>query len=370
MIVYFSFFAISIFLYMWCVLLKNIGFNHMAILPELLSGAFMGMVAGVRDLTVGTDVLFYMEPSFKYASLYPTFIDYWRVYHFEFLYAFLSYYIDKYTNNVTVFFFTLMGITIFFVFLFINNNFKDISPIFAFILFLFSFFNLALNYSRQMVAVAILLYAYIFLKKNQNFRFIVFVGIAFFFHATAILGLVILPLYYFYKLKVRTRFLANLVGIFIFSLILVFYNKILLLLINHQWINSKYIVHLTSGIDIQVVNIFFHFIIIIICLFMINHASLKPKETLFFNEVCLLDFCLLMVSFFSDTAYRIELYSFAYLTILILPRCVKTLKVNKSSQLFWKIIVFLLFIVYWYITIFVQNIGQTNPYTSAIFKIQ
>lgn len=349
--------------------LKQIGFKWVATLFEIISSVVLSVFAGIRDLTVGTDVTFYMEPSFKFATLYPSFSMYWKSYHFEFLYALLSYYISKFTGNVNLFFFILMLITSLFVFFSINDEFYDTKPIFAFLLFFFGFYNLSLNYSRQMIAVAILLYLYKYLKNGKYLKYFIGVIIAFLFHRTALIGLLIFVLYHVFRLRKNNRIIFNtiFVGIFLFFLIL--YNKILSFAINHGLIDAKYIVHIASGLDIHLTSIVFHLVLIALTAVFIYYARLNDEEKSFFFEIIVLDFCLFLISLISDTANRIELYTFVYMSVTVLPHCIKKLELSKISILFWEIMIGIMYVVYWYITIILQNVGQTYPYRTIFFSI-
>lgn len=328
----------------------------------------LSFFAGIRDLTVGTDVMYYMAPSFSYASLYSNFNSYYQQYHFEFLYTVLSYFVEKFTHNINIFLFVLMLLVLWFVLNFIDDNFEQLDGFFAFSLFILGFFNLALNYSRQMIAVAIVLYAYKYLSGKKYLKYIFFIVIATLFHISALIGLIFPILFNFNKIRKDIRGVINFGAIVIFIGILFFYNKILMLLISHGVIESKYMVHLTSGLNISFANSIFHITILLITVFIVQNSELDKKIKAFYQEMLLFDFMLIMVGFLSDTAYRIELYTFIYLTLLILPNCLRALNFDNLTQVLMKWSVVFIYAFYWFVSVVIQGIGQTYPYTTTFFN--
>ncbi|WP_225351271.1 EpsG family protein [Levilactobacillus spicheri] len=350
------------------VLLRKYGLKSISYFCGGITITILSFFAGIRDLSIGTDVRFYMYPSFQYASVYSSFQDYWHVYNFEWLYAVLSYFTEKVTQNEFIFFGLLMALIVLFFLLYVNDNIDEISSITAFFLFMLSFFNASLNYSRQMIAVSIILFSYRYIKRNDFIKFGVCLIGAVLFHKTGIVGLIIPAIYNMDRWKPRARLGFNAGMVTLFMLCLMMYDKILGFAINHG-LGSKYAVHLTSGLHISFSFVLFHIIVLAISVVLIKYADIFNKEKHFFYELCIVDFCFVLVSFLSDTAYRIELYSFIFIVCLIIPRCIRKFSKTLYIRILLSEIIIVLFAAYWYVSIVLLNIGQTYPYTSSFLRI-
>jgi hypothetical protein len=325
--------------------------------------------AAIRADSVGTDVLFYMKPSFDYAALYHTFFEYWQHYHFELFYALLSYYVQKMTQNSVVFFFILMAIAVFFIILFIDTEKESLDSNLAFCIFVFGFYNLGLNYSRQMIAIAILLFAQRYLVKDDLLRFCFWLVIAFLFHRSSVIILMLIPLYYSYKLRPEMRSNLSLLFIGVFVFLLLFYNKIITVLISVGVLGAKYAVHLSTGLSIPVVITIFHLFLLGVSLALLHSNKIEFKYRTYYVEICIFDFCLLLIGFLSDTAYRLELFTFILVAVMILPVAFKAVAYGTMQGIVWKMLIISAFVLFWYISVVVQNEGQTYPYLTVTSQL-
>lgn len=364
---YLYIFLSSLLIYLAYYFFKKNNMRILSFIFKLGVVVELSYFAGVRDMTVGTDVTYYMVPSYKYAALYSTFNDYWSHYHFEFLYAFLSYFLQKSTQqNVMIFLGGLMLLVVGMVMLFINDNFDSINGFTAFCLFILGFYNMSLNYSRQMIAVSILIFSYKYLKRRKWVIYTFFVFIAFLFHVSALVGILFLIAFNFYKLRPKIRNTSNIIFIVSFFIFLSFYNKVILFFVEHGILESKYLVHLTSGINISAVNTVFHLFIIALSYVLIRNSEINNNQKIFYHEILIIDFAFLLIGVLSDTAYRLELYPFVYITLLIIPNCLKKLKIETISSILLNGGIVFSYVIYWYVTFVLQDIGQTFPYTSNI----
>lgn len=369
MIIYVELFLIASLFYAVGIFFEEGGVKFLSNISTMGVILILGLFAGARDNTVGTDVNFYMAPSFNYATLYPSFHDYHLVYPFEYLYALLSYYISVFTNSTFLFFSVLMILSLVFFLASIDFSFKGVYRLFPFVLLLIGFYNLSLNYSRQMIAISILLYIYKYLKTQNYLLYFFGIAVAFGFHRTALIGIVIFFVYNIDKLSIKIRFYLNFFLASIYIVFLIFYDKLLIGLINSGIISHKYVVHLSEGVNFPIIELIFHAFVLILLIILMNNSALSQKESLFFKEMALLDFLLLLIYLISDTAYRIELYSFAFIILLILPKVLYAGKYRVELKTLIVMLVVFAFLGYWYITIVVQGNGQTVPYTSQILNI-
>ena len=140
------------------------------------------ILAGVRDYSVGTDVLLYGNGWFE------------RAVQFGVGYAFINFIISRFTNNTHVFYFLyeLLQLTILY---YVLKRYKDkISITFAFAIYYFCYFNLSLNLLRQIMALLLVLYSYRYVEDKKIIKFIVTIFIATLVHSSAIVGIVLFPI--------------------------------------------------------------------------------------------------------------------------------------------------------------------------------
>lgn len=332
---------------------------------QIINIIILTLFAGFRAFSVGTDVLYYMVPSFQYASLYVNFNEYWKVYHFEPLYALLSYKVSVFSGQNSTLFLTILAfIIIVFIFMYLKNERKYIDINFAFYLFLWGFFNISLNYTRQLIALSICVYSLTYLLKDKQIKFTVGIIVASLFHYSALLLLILLLFKKVDTFKKNSLIVLDTTLSLICLVILLAYNNIISKLIDLGIINSKYLVHLSSGIQIQWTYLFFHIILLGILFYLIFHFVNERKEKIFMFNICLFDGLLSLVSILSDTSYRIELNIFIIISLYIIPRIIYKIE-DKNIRLQIEIIILLLFIVYWAFTILIDNEGETIPYILA-----
>jgi len=184
-------------------------------------------LAGVRDWTVGRDVLGYAYPVFREACTVPHIgafsglYDTWMGTSF----LLLSMAVCKVSDDFNVFLFSLMLIQIIFVFLAVYQ-WRDKFPIWiGMFIFYFYFFNTSLNTMRQCLALSIVFFGikYIFRRKFLFFAFWVFLG--YLFHASVLILLVYYPLFWYANKYASTK--MTLLLSVIFLLLVVFSQQIL-----------------------------------------------------------------------------------------------------------------------------------------------
>ena len=152
-------------------------------------------MAGVRDYSVGADVLLYGNGWFERAVQFDSLSNYLskaNEYGVGVGYAFINFIISRFTNNTHVFYFLyeLLQLTILY---YVLKRYKDkISITFAFAIYYFCYFNLSLNLLRQIMALLLVLYSYRYVEDKKIIKFIVTIFIATLVHSSAIV-----ELYYF-----------------------------------------------------------------------------------------------------------------------------------------------------------------------------
>jgi hypothetical protein len=190
------------------------------------------ILAGVRDWSLGTDVLYYAYPIFREAQIVPHIGSFSSVYDgwIGIGYLWLNIVISQITNNFSIYLFFFFFIEIIFVFLAIYR-WKDKFPIWIGMLVFYAFFfNLSFNLMRQCLGLSIVFLGikYIFEKKFFFFLFWIFLGSLF--HTSSLLVLVYYPLFW-YTNKWTSRKSTLLFSVILMSLI-IFSNQIFIPLLN------------------------------------------------------------------------------------------------------------------------------------------
>jgi hypothetical protein len=184
------------------------------------------ILAGVRDWSVGGDVLNYAYPVFKEACVIPHIGGFSTMYEgwIGTGYLWLNFALSQATSNFNVILFFIILIEIIFVF-FAIYQWRDKFPIWLGMLVFYAFFfNLSLNVIRQCLALSIAFFGikYIFERKFLFFAFWVLLG--YLFHNSAIIVLAYYPLFW-YANKYTSKKSILLLSVIFLSLI-IFSNQI------------------------------------------------------------------------------------------------------------------------------------------------
>jgi hypothetical protein len=156
------------------------------------------ILAGIRDVSVGIDVLYYAYPIFEDARLAPSIhslIYTWE--RIEIGYLWLNFVLSRITSHHNLVLFTIMFIELFFVFLALRQ-WRDKIPIWlGMSVFYFLFFNMSLNLMRQCLALAIAFFGMKYVFKRKFFHFTFWILLGFLFHRSTLILLLYYPLFWY-----------------------------------------------------------------------------------------------------------------------------------------------------------------------------
>lgn len=175
-------------------------------------------IAGVRDLTIGTDIRHYVVPNFLAAQNFSNMFDYVRfvnsistsyvdtVNHTEIGYSMLVFAVSKFTSNPGWLMFILQGLTVLGVYIGLNlfkNGDPRVSVTLGMTVYYTLFFGPSLNVMRQSLAASLVFLAVaLFYKKNYIKSCIIFL-IATQFHLTSIIGIIIFLIWIYMRSNYR-----------------------------------------------------------------------------------------------------------------------------------------------------------------------
>lgn len=327
------------------------------------------ILAGIRDVSVGTDVLIYGYPVFKdayYAFDFDFLINQWQ--RIEIGYLWLNYVISSLTPNHNIFFGLIMFIEVLFVFLTLRQWKSKIPVWLGMLIFYFMFFNSSLNLMRQSLALSIAFFGmrYVFERKFFYFTFWVLIGCLF--HKSALLLLLYYPFWIFANKFTSKKSIILFAGIGIIC-ILVFQQVLA------DYMSSMGDLASRASAYIEMVGkdkfpystlIFYSLITV---LFLYNRGEILSDfpETGYFIQylVAMLIFIPFLDFYGGVFAYRF----FALLTwwlFILIPIVFYSFKNYRKATLNIAIISYCSF--YWYYTIIYQNANETADYLTIFGK--
>lgn len=381
-LIYFSFFFLS---FICCAVGEHFGktgtSKWMTRVSLTVSVLVVSVLAGVRDLNVGTDIWTYGEWLFRSAAGHPQFSVYINGHkEIDFLYLVLVYFSGKFfKDSHWLYFFT--GLLIYgFMLAGLWRYRRKISVSFAWLLYLLIFYGDTLNAMRQCIAVSISFWALGFAFDKEYKKFAISIATAILFHNSAIIAL---GIFIIWLLLNKHDSILSKTAIVIGSLgILLFYGQIIQLFVSLGVLNDRFIRYTTGGTGFQLNPILIRLpFIIIIMAFFYQFVMYKRKEEDALDSRREGDFLVIMLILemlsaemraFIPTLYRMSFYFGSY-KMIAYSRMVKPFKGSKNGRLtrvFIYILVAAFFMILWYYQNVVQGNNDIYPYTSAILGIK
>lgn len=328
------------------------------------------IIAGVRDYTIGTDVLLYGNDWFEKAISYDSMYQYLmkaKEYNVGVGYAAVNYIVSRISHSPHMFYFVyeLLQLTILYRAL---QAYKDkIEISYAFLVYYFLFFNNSLNILRQAMAIVLVLHSYKFAKNNKIFKFVITIIVAYSFHSSAIVGAVIYPICWAYSRSFKKKWIKPTIVIGSIS-VMVGYRIIFDMLSKINLISGvryeKYLIQDIIGGRYLGLGYW-----IVIMLFLINTRKKGQKKFEDFNIIstflCVSATISVLPFFGSALLSRISFY-FDIFQVILLPIVSMNLRIRYGDEretcVVRKTIVLLPIIVYWIIAYIVRNGAHTYPY--------
>lgn len=330
------------------------------------------ILAGLRDYSIGTDVLIYgntwFERAVAYTDDFSTFIKWATGSGIGFMYALLNYAVAKFTEDPHIFYFILNLLANLLAFSAAKSN-KDLVDIpFAMLVYYCIFYNLTLNLLRQSLAMMLILWGFKYIRNRKIFQYLIVVVIATLFHSTAVIGVILYFMYVIGNGKFKT--VSRILMVIGCLLVVCFYADILNIFLGRNYIADRYSFYLTdSGSGGGFVRIF------LLCLpVLISMLLFLRKEIVRNNEwnglVVYVIFSLLLscLAFRVSSIVRIAYY-FDIMMVIAIPMTVNNLKLKNVSnnKKYIKLMVGCYLIFYWCYVFGIRNSGQTVPYIMMSF---
>lgn len=327
-------------------------------------------LAGMRDFSIGTDISVYGNYWFNLTNEVSFFkyIKWALSSDIGILYAMLNYVVSIFTDDVHWFYFFLSLITNTFIYIAVSGYKNKLSVPFAMYIYYILFFNSSLNILRQSVAIAVLLLAYRYLSENNYSKFLIFLVIASMFHTTALLMIVLIPIF-----KISNWKNKQICTIILFTITLVImlgYSKILELLMDLGFLGERYFGYLNKNAGGgRIIRTCLYSVIFIFIIISYNSLTNYGKRNSGLVNCSLLSFVFTILLFLGNNQIIRIAYYFDITLVLILPmisqKIVILMDSGKRIKLVYHIIGIVL-LIYWLLTIVIQNNGQTYPYVLGV----
>lgn len=319
------------------------------------------ILAGLRDFSVGTDVLVYGNPWFNYAHNYVNFkdyVDFAGINSINYLYAVFNFIISRFTGNVHWFYFFLSFIENIIVADSLYKNRDIVSVENGWLTYLFLFFNFTLNILRQSLALVILLWGFWYIRKQKPIQYVLVLIVATLCHSTAIIG--IIPyLMYLIITKISNEKLRNFSVLGVGIIFVAVFKSIGPFLATSDLVDSRYRIFLNSAQNVNVQGRIYLFYLPILIFYFVSR--IKSKENIFFETIILIPTLMsifISLPFLSRlSAYFTIYFCFAWPYVFEHGTQFKI----KSSSLN-ELLLLLYLVLYWIVIYGILNNGQTVPY--------
>lgn len=379
MTIYLITFTISIALIFFSEKIQLKVLKNLVIFLGLLIPA---LLAGLRSLYIGTDVLTYVYPLFNTAKSSSSYLQYLNmpalkdgimqtVSSYEYGYTLLTYLVAKLTGSFQL----LQTIIEFSILLFIYLGIsrlknKDASVWLCMLTYYLLFFNNSLNMVRQWMAMSILLFGFKYIENQELYKFVIVVLFAYLFHTTAIIGLLFYFIYWIIKISsskylVLNSYANGTISITIISFILIIiFSCVMLLLINKAYPLlgiiglSRYSYYLSGSLSLSINQFVLKAPLVI--LFSLNANEIFRKDyKIYFYLILFLDLIESQLASLSDFSIRISTYVAMF---NIYGYTVLSESNNKMKMIILRCLIIIYLLIYWYYLYCVKGNDQTIPY--------
>ena len=374
MIYYLICFSSSLFLFWFGQKLKHGQYEPFRWFVYGIALLIPATLAGVRDWTIGTDVLVYGYPIFSEARIVPDIKSFSFIYDgwIGTGYLWLNFLIGKTTDNLNILLFVLMLIEITFVF-FAVYQWRDKFPIWIGMLVFYAFFfNLSFNAMRQCLALSIAFVGIKYLFERKFLFFTLWVVLGSLFHISAIIILLYYPL--FWCANKYTSKKSTLLFSVALVLLIVFSNQILIPLsyfisniIPRAYIIAEYLAYIDK--DGSGYKNFMYFGLLVVLFLYKKDTILKnfPKTGHFLKIAIIITVIAQLTTFAAgEHALRFIIISNWWLYFLIPIIFYSYLKMFPRSVVNLAITVYCFF--YWYYIFIHLGFSETKNYSSSILS--
>lgn len=380
MIIYLICFALSCSSFYLSCKSKN---KVVTVMFEILGILIPCILAGCRDLSVGTDIKVYLKNIFD-ASLstdsWNEYLNYgwfngWKIVYvkdYEIAFIGVVYIISKTFLNIHVVMFFIEILMILPIYAGVKKVFKNNGSAIAFsmLVYYLSMFNSGLNIMRQYIAISFLFLSVICLINKKNIKCYIYIIISILFHKSSLIGILILILYNImnssikFKIKIGRYYIEVkkilIIGISIVGLFIIYKMDIIMKLLDAVNL-SEYSSYISGSFSMNL----FRIIMVIPILFVMyrnKNNIFKEDNIYFYLLIYIISQLTIQLASIKTYTIRISYFFKIFDTIFLVIICKNNLKIKKSSSF----IVIGTLLVYWIYIYVIGKSGQTVPYIIGI----
>lgn len=358
-----------------CLFLNSIS-SKKNIIPIFISCLLLSILAGVRDINIGTDTNLYPSQYLKVAKSLASVSEIATMESDEHLdkgFVFLYYIGYWVSRNIWIGLFLTEFVITFFTFwgyLRLSKYIKGLSLFTA--CFLFLIFNYSLNAMRQECAISISFLAFTYLWEKRWKSYVFWMFIAYTFHSSALIALLLPIMLYIVNIrseKMRIISIIILLACILFSFFSYYY--LISMIGDSGIVNEKFVNRYGEDSYYEGLGRV-GWVAMILSLFIIYVIHIAKNKKLMSNKVLLFHLLVNIIylafqafAIYSIFMYRISLYFFI-IDLFFLSKELASVKIKREIKM-----IFVLFLlVNWIYTYTIKNSSETYPYTSEILGIR
>lgn len=346
---------------------RNILVTIAILLPAIL--------AGVRDSSVGTDVMVYGKKNYEVALSASSFKVYFSNYATSFmsepLYHILVYGLTRIFDDYHwgLFFYQLIPLVVIYL------GAKRYQKIFGIKIWLFmvlyylTLYNVSLNLMRQLIGVAFVFWATSFLFEKRYKEYFIVLVAGFGFHSSAIIGFAFLPMLMLLqegrKITFTKQCLQGVSFLGILFVVLSVGSKVIEFLVANNILRKNYLNYLSGGsfesYTVSGLTVLIYFIYFMLYSFHYKLLSKRKIQSLFFLFISLIVLIAPFGQLISTYLSRI-VYYFIPLQMVSMANILSCYR--KDSKKVWIVLILLITVIVWYINYVLRGYNETVPYIS------
>lgn len=380
MTIYFSVIACSIVV---AIVSDQISNRSVSFLVRLVAIIPPAVVAGLRDLVIGTDIGNYGAFNFEAATRFSSLFDYLKYIKInnkvEVGYSLINYIVSRFTDSMGIFLFILNMLTLLFLVMALGQFKGSMASWFGLFVYYFTMWGTSLNVMRQSLAVTIVLWGMArYINNEKLIQFILIILLAMTIHQTAILGLFLVLIYKIFSQNFGIHHIVTLVlasGIILFFLNP--HNGLIISIMRNIPVLGKYytifvqygLKYITAGSGMSLKAISIQVLPTVLTLFLlisekrVTTKSRIPLKTFFIMSL-FLTIVFELVNINSGVLSRLGMY-FSIIQVIAVP-------ISLRNVLGVKKYIFAFLISMGLVVAFVITIrsgsGNLYPYTSQILE--
>jgi hypothetical protein len=337
--------------------------KHMGMLNLVISLTVICLLAGVRDLSIGTDVYVYLYPMFKAFAFNGSSVIYQLQNSMtEIGFIILVYIIVSIFKNINILMFVVELCVALPIYIYAYKQKDKHSISFIILIFLLTMYVKSFNLIRQSVAMSlIILSTYYF--DNKEYKKVIFLTIlAFSFHTSAIICTLIYALIIISKLKGKTK---NILLLLVY-VGLIFITISIIPILNTFF--SKYALYVSKVSEstitfARIIKKLFWIVLSFGYLHFTKNNKENHEKAVFCLNLFITEFILYFMNIKVHVAGRLGYY---LLNLGYIVLCTNMLKVCKQKN-FMKLFLIIVLFAFWYKMTAIINSGDgTYPYMSNI----